>query len=200
MLTLIYLAACTPEWADTGEETGHADSDTDTGGDRETGNPDDTADSAVDSGETGHADTGDSGPDDTGTPDTGETGDTGGEGCDLHDLLWTAEVRDATGAVGTVFTTADVLTMAAVVTNPCTTDVSFVTPDSCLVTSMMVSDATGGDGVAFACADVVTTWVIPAGAAIEEAAPWGRLPAATWTLDVSFNVASYAASQAFEVR
>ncbi len=172
---------------DSGEDSG-ADSGTDSGLDSGDSSP---PDSGGDSGDSS-GDSGDSG---------GDSGDSGGAGCTVADLVWTAEVRDATGAAGTVFSPRQPLTVAGVVSNPCSSDVSFTTPDSCLVTSYSVTDSRGqGMGVAVACAAVLTGWVVPAGGTVEESTSFGRLTPESYVLDVSFNYGNHTGSQAFVVQ
>jgi hypothetical protein len=170
------------------------DSGEDSGADSDSG-PDSGDSSPPDSG----GDSGDSNPDsgDSG----GDSGDSGGGACTVADLLWTAEVRDATGAAGTVFSPRQPLTVAGVVSNPCSSDVSFTTPDSCLVTSYSVTDSRGqGMGVGIACAAVLTSWVVPAGGTVEESTNFGRLTPESYVLDVSFNYGNHTGSQAFVVQ
>lgn len=161
---------------DSGEESSPPDSDPGDSGD--SGRPDSGGDSAEDSGE-----------------------DSGGSNCTTADLVWTAEVRDATGAAGTVFSPRQALTVVGVVSNPCGSDVSFVTPDACLVTGYSITDSRGmGMGVGVVCAAVITPWTVPAGGSIEDSEVWGRLTPESYVLDISFNYQNHTASQAFVVQ
>jgi hypothetical protein len=161
-------------------------------------------DSGGDSGDSSPPDSGDSSPPDSGgdSGDSGgDSGDSGGAACTDADLVWTAEVRDATGAAGTVFSPRQPLTVVGVVSNPCSSDVTITTPDSCLVNGYSVTDSRGqGMGVAVACAAVLTDWVVPAGGSVEESTAFGRLTPESYVLDVSFNYGNHVASQAFVVQ
>lgn len=178
------------------------DTDTDTAidtGDTETGAADtDTNDSgAVDSGDTDDSGAVDSGDTDSDTDtDTGSACATGTEA----DLVFTAEARDNRGGATSSFGTDDIVTVAGVVTNPCTTDIVFSTSSTCLVTAMTVSGTSGmGSGVSFACGGSVTLWTVPAGGSIDVAEPLGTMAADRYTADVTFNLRRTSASTTFTV-
>lgn len=175
---------------DSGEDSG-PDSGGDSGDSSPPDSGGDSGDSSGDSGDSG-GDSGDSG---------GDSGDSGGSACTDADLVWTAEVRDSTGAAGTVFSPRQPLTMVGVVSNPCSSDVTITTPDSCLVNGYSVTDSQGqGMGVGVACAAVLTDWVVPAGGTVEDSTGWGRLTPESYVLDISFNYGNHMASQAFVVQ
>ncbi len=219
LIPLLFGVGCpapVAEDTDTGRpDTGSGDTaaDTDTGGDTDTGTGSDTADSGADTGSDTGSDTGgDTGTDtaDTGTDtadsggdtaDTGDTGDTGSStSCTDADLVLTAEVRDSAGVAGTSFGVRDSLSMVAVLTNPCTSDVSVKTASDCLFTGWSVEDSRGsGSGVAVACRPVVTTWTVPAGGSLEESQSWGTLRADSYVLTVTADVPSGSAAVKFSV-
>lgn len=209
-----------------GDTDSDADTDTDSG-DTDSGNTDtgdDPSDSADDGGDSGEADSGD----DSGAPPDPETGDTedpdpetgetdvpdsgtedsaevdsgGGSVCAVSDLILTAEARDSNDVVGTSFPPTEDLTMVAVLSNPCSADISFDTTTTCLFTGASVADSSGnGIGVAVACAGVRTSWTIPAGTSLEEGYFWGRLRVDTYSLSVTADVArGMSATSAFEVK
>ena len=186
---------------DTGGDSGTDSGDTGLGGDTgdDSGAPDtdgDTGDSGGDSGDSGDdtADSGDSGE------DSGDTGDTGGSSCSGTDLVLTAEVHDSAGVSGTSFSSREPLSMVAVLSNPCTTDVSLTTASDCLFTGWTVEDSRGaGSGVAVACHPVATAWTVPAGGTLEESQSWGTLRVDTYVLSVSADVPSGSAALKFSV-
>ena len=172
---------------DSGDDSGH-----DSGGDSGDSSPPDSGGDSGGSGGDSGGDSGDSG---------GDSGDSGGSACTVADLVWTAEVRDANGVAGTAFVPQQPLTMAGVVSNPCSSDITFTTPDSCLVNGYSVTDSRGmGMGVGVACAAVLTSWVVPAGGTVEDSTGFGRMRAESYVLDISFNYGNHTASQAFVVR
>lgn len=221
MQFLLVLGACAqgtdPDFGDDDGDTGDTGDagavDTDDTGDGggDTGD-DSAADSATDSGEdsggddTGTEDSGteDSGTEDSGTTDTGSE-DTGAEdtgtACTTADLDYIAEVRDAKGTAGTSFSAKEELTLAGVVKNPCSEDVTFETPSSCLVSSWTTTDSSGmGMGAAVPCLAVITTWTVAAGGSVEETMYWGRLSPDDWEASVSFDVKKHpTATQKFTV-
>jgi hypothetical protein len=107
-------------------------------------------------------------------------------------------VRDSTGTARATFTTAEELTAAGIVTNPCGHDISFTTMDTCLVS--------GGDmmGTGFwawpaVCGEAITEWVVPAGSAVAQTQWASTKPAGTWTLNLRFNYGGATASTSFTV-
>lgn len=204
-LPLAFALACAaPGEPASAQETG--DTETDRTGDDTGGDP------GTDSGDTA---LGDDTGDDSGAPDTegdvgddtgdsgedpGDTADTGGSTCSGADLVLSAEVRDSAGVSGASFSSREPLGMVAVLSNPCTTDVSVTTASDCLFTGWTVEDSRGaGSGVAVACHPVPTVWTVPAGASVEETQFWGTLRVDTYVLSVSADVPSGSAALKFSV-
>lgn len=194
---LLLMGACSDGAPDSDEDTGDGgDSDPQETGDTgdtaaDTGSSEDTAadtgDSGTDTGDSGDTatDTGDSG--DTAT-DTGDSGDTG-EACSPADFDYIAEVRDAKGTAGTSFSAKEELTLAGVVKNPCSEDVTFETPSSCLVASWTTTSSSGmGMGAIPTCLTVITSWTVPAGGSVEETLYWGRMSPDDWEASLVFDV------------
>lgn len=217
ILALSALVACTPEEEDVPKDTGaedsggpddsaqdsadtaqdSADSGRDSGADPDTDvdSGGDTADSAGDTSDSGVVDTADSGAEDT--ADTGAACTTG----TARDLVYTVEVRDSRGVAGTSFATTESLTVAGVVTNPCPTEITFSTSNTCLVTDIVMSGSGSmGYGVSFACGGAVTLWSVTPGASIEVAEVVGRLPADTYEVTANFNLRGTSATTTIEVR
>ena len=209
LLALVAVLACgDKEPADSGVEAdadADADADTDTDSDADADSDTDTdadsdadADSDTDADSDADADTDADADADT---DTDADTDPGSESCAPKDLLWKAETRDSTGAATTSFTTSDDVYAAGVVENPCTVDVSFTTPNSCLTTGGSLSGTSGiGMGWAKACSGAATPWTVPAGSSIEESESIGRFDADTYSLSISFNRGSITGTTSFTVK
>jgi hypothetical protein len=194
--------------SDTGADSGN-DSGNDSGGDTSSDTGDTGRDTGGDTSDTGGdtaGDTGeDSGSDTSDTSDTGDTAadtaDTGGStACTDADLLLTAEVRDSAGVSGTSFGPRDVLSMVAVLSNPCATDIVVSLAADCLFTGWSVEDSRGsGTGVGIACRPIATSWTVPAGGTLEESQSWGSLRVDNYVLTVSADVPAGSAALKFSV-
>ena len=115
------------------------------------------------------------------------------------------ETRDASGAVGSSWTTADRITFAGVLHNPCDHDVTFTTLGTCLVATWEAipdhySIISSRHGVALGCGQDSTDWTVPAGESIEDTLQWWPLVQNTWTMTVTWaDAASSSASATFDV-
>ncbi len=110
--------------------------------------------------------------------------------CTDIDLVWTAEVHDASGHAGTSFTAADELSVVGVATNPCANAIDFTTSTGCMVAHGTFTAVHGATGTVFApdCTMVITTWTVAAGHSISEANSIGSGWAADdYTATVFFN-------------
>lgn len=126
--------------------------------------------------------------------------DTGSVGCTVGDLALRAEVWDAGGASGSIFTVADPLSMVGVLTNTCAGELDLELPDPCFVEAFRVSDGREEESFAPACAGQATELRLGPGEAAPFAMPWGTLPAGTWTLELDFVMESEPVRTGFEVR
>ena len=101
--------------------------------------------------------------------------------CTAADLQLTLEAQDNFGNTGTTWTTADSLVMVGIVSNPCDSDVVFVTPNACLLDPWSI--ASSMSGMARGCDAVVTSWTVASGGQLVDAEPVGQLSADTWTFE-----------------
>ena len=141
----------------------------------------DTGASGTDTGASG-TDTGASGTD-TGGSDTGTKP---GPACGVDDLVFSAEMRDASGTAGTEFTLSDDLVAAGVVTNPCEDDISLVTPSVCLVFSGVIVGDSSGSAWYRACLLEPTKWEVPATGSIQVTEMLGMHTLGEYTLTINF--------------
>ncbi len=215
ILLPLALVACDGKGGDTGDggttdggttDGGSTDGGSTDGGTTDGGSTDGgTTDGGTTDGGTtdGPGDTGDTGAGtDGGTDGGGDTGDTGaGEACGVRELIWYAEVRDASGTAGSSFPASASLTMVGGVRNPCDEAVSFETTSTCLVTSWEVTDADGrGGGMGQACGGAITTWTLAPGDSAEEDASWGTLRVQDYRLDIVYETAApITSSTSFEI-
>ena len=114
--------------------------------------------------------------------------------------MWSAEARDSSGKPGAGFYTTDKLIFAGLVSNPCSSDVSFKTNVSCLVDSWALMGSTVATNQPQACNQVITTHTVPAKGTLEETTKWGSVKADKYTLDVVFTYSKQTASTAFQVK
>ena len=175
------------------------DSDTDSDGDVDTDTDTDTdADTDVDADSDSDADSDTDTTTSTGTS-TG-TSTTSPSACSTADLVFSAEVTDLAGAVGTSFAAGTQLVAVGVVDNPCAGEVVFTTPSTCLVDSVSMSGTSGtGMGVGVVCGAAMTTWSVLAGGRLTGAIEIGTLSIDTWTIEVGFNLPRTSASTTITV-
>ena len=171
-----------PIVVDTGwPDVGDTDTDTDTDADTDTDTDADTDTDVVDT---------DTDVVDTDVVDT-DVVDTDTDVPPACTVVFSAEIRDASGTVGTSWSVdTDDLSAFGVVSNPCTETVTFQTTTSCLVDSYAVTDLDGGSGesVSNTCVAVITDWSIEPGEKVEESTNLGTYDApANIRVDVAFG-------------
>lgn len=97
--------------------------------------------------------------------------DTGTPACSETDLVFSAEVRDPTGAPCSTCPADEPLDFVGVVRNPCADDVILTTGSACLVADWTLTVTHTGVIILSGsreCAAVMTDWVVPAGGSIED--------------------------------
>jgi hypothetical protein len=185
--------------SDTDADT-DADSDADADADSDTdADADADADSDADSDADADADT-----DADADADTDADTDTGLPACTVADLVYTAEVRDPTGAACTTCPADVPLDLVGAVSNPCSSDLTLTTGSSCLVNGWTVIEGHTGSTVLTGkpgCFEAETDWVVSAGGDVEESfdtfSTWQEL---VFQLDIVFgDSASTTATTRFDI-
>jgi len=193
-LLILPLAISCGDKDDTAQDPPEADTDTDTDADSDT-----DADADADTDADADADT-----DADADADTDADTDTGLPACTVADLVFSAEVRDPSGAACTTCPAEVILDFVGVVDNPCANDVVLTTGSSCLVAGWTLTEVYSGTTLLNGkpgCYEVETDWVVSASGSVEESfdsyTTWQEVE---HLLDVTFgDLPSSTASARFDI-
>lgn len=144
----------------------------------------------------------DSGTNDTAPPDSGDSATEGTDtaGCDSGQLMLVITARGSDGTDAEAHSFGEPITLAVAHENPCTDDIVFTTPTSCLVPAWSLSiggkTATLGTG----CSDATTTWRIPANTTFDAKQAAGSLDRGVYTLSATPDVTGSLLTTTFSIQ